>query len=92
MEKGITLAEALACKRVSKFNEYVEAIQKRDRLGCSLGKLLDKKDDLEIAVKILEGDERQTKRKEELKIVEEKINKKRQLLNKLQEFIESCQR
>ena len=89
-KKGITLAEALACKRVEKFNEYVEAIYKRDRLGRSLSRLNDKRYDLEIAIEILEGDERQAIKKEELGVIEKKITKKMQLLNKIQEFIESC--
>lgn len=67
--------------------EYQKAIEKRDRARKSIGRLADKKDDLEIAIEILEGDYRQAIKKQELEKIEDKINKKLRRLEKIEKYI-----
>ena len=67
--------------------EYQKAIEQRDRARRSIWRLQDKKDDLEIAIEILEGDERQAIKKQELEKVENKINKKLRRLENLEKYI-----
>ena len=49
--------------------EYQKAIEHRDKARRSIWRLQDKKDDLERAIDILEGDERQAIKKQELEKV-----------------------
>ena len=67
--------------------EYQKAIEQRDRARRSIWRLQDKKYDLEIAIEILEGDERQAIKKQELEKVEDKINKKLRRLENLEKYI-----
>lgn len=67
--------------------EYQKAIERRDKTRKSIGKLYDKKDDLETAIEILEGDYRQAAKKQELEKIEEKINKKEKSLKKIEKYI-----
>lgn len=71
--------------------EYQKAIEHRDRARRSIWRLKDKKDDLERAIKILEGDERQAIKKQELEKVEDKINKKLRRLEKIEKYIKDNQ-
>ena len=71
--------------------EYQKAIDQRDRARRSIWRLKDKKYDLEIAIEILEGDERQTIKKQELEKVEDKINKKLRRLEDLEKYISDNQ-
>ena len=66
---------------------YQKTIEKRDRARRSIWKLQDKKDDLERAIEILEGDERQAIKKQELEKIEDKINKKLRRLENLEKYI-----
>ena len=71
--------------------EYQKAIEQRDRARRSIGRLKDKKYDLEIAIEILEGDERQAIKKQELEKIEDKINKKLRRLEKIEKYIKDNQ-
>ena len=71
--------------------EYQKAIEQRDRARRSIWRLQDKKYDLEIAIEILEGDERQAIKKQELEKIEEKINKKLIRLEKIEKYIKDNQ-
>ena len=71
--------------------EYQKAIEQRDRARRSIWRLQDKKYDLEIAIEILEGDERQAIKKQELEKVEDKINKKLRRLENLEKYISDNQ-
>ena len=71
--------------------EYQKAIEQRDRARRSICRLKDKKYDLEIAIEILEGDERQAIKKQELEKVEDKINKKLRRLEKIEKYISDNQ-
>lgn len=71
--------------------EYQKAIEQRDRARRAIWRLKDKKDDLERAIKILEGDERQAIKKQELEKVEDKINKKLRRLEKIEKYIKGNQ-
>ena len=71
--------------------EYQKAIEQRDRARRSIWRLQDKKYDLEIAIEILEGDERQAIKKQELEKVEDKINKKLRRLEKIEKYISDNQ-
>ena len=71
--------------------EYQKAIEKRDRARRAIWRLQDKKYDLEIAIKILEGDERQAIKKQELEKVEDKIDKKLRRLEKIEKYIKDNQ-
>ena len=71
--------------------EYQKAIDQRDRARRSIGRLQDKKYDLEIAIEILEGDERQAIKKQELEKIEDKINKKLIRLEKIEKYIKDNQ-
>ena len=71
--------------------EYQKAIEQRDRARRSIWRLKDKKYDLEIAIEILEGDERQAIKKQELEKIEDKINKKLIRLEKIEKYIKDNQ-
>lgn len=71
--------------------EYQKAIEKRDKTLKAIWRLKDKKDDLERAIEILEGDERQAVKKQELEKIEEKINKKLISLENLEKYIKDNQ-
>ena len=71
--------------------EYQKAIEKRDKMLKTIWRLKDKKDDLERAIEILEGDERQAIKKQELEKVEDKINKKLRRLEDLEKYIKDNQ-
>lgn len=71
--------------------EYQKSIDQRERARRSIWRLQDKKDDLEIAIEILEGDERQAIKKQELEKVQDKINKKLRRLEKIEKYIKDNQ-
>ena len=86
----------MTIEELLKFNgkdimEYQKAIDQRDRARRSIWRLKDKKDDLERAIEILEGDERQAIKKQELEKVEDKINKKLIRLEKIEKYISDNQ-
>lgn len=67
--------------------EYQKAIDQREKIKRSIGRLNDKKDDLERAIEVLKGDYRQAIKKQELEKIEEKINKKLKSLEKTEKYI-----
>ena len=86
----------MTIEELLKFNgkdimEYQKAIDQRDRARRSIWRLKDKKYDLEIAIEILEGDERQAIKKQELEKIEDKINKKLIRLEKIEKYISDNQ-
>lgn len=86
----------MTIEELLKFNgkdvmEYQKAIEQREKTLKSICRLKDKKDDLERAIEILEGDERQAIKKQELEKVEDKINKKSRRLEKIEKYIKDNQ-
>lgn len=71
---------------------YEEAIEKRNKLNKALNRLSVKRDFLEDAVDLLEGDERQAQKWKELEAVNKKMTAKNHELDTLTRFISDNQR
>ena len=87
----MTLEEMLAFKG-GDLTAYEEAIEKRNKLNKALNRLSAKRDFLEDAVDLLEGDERQAQKRKELEAVNKKMTAKSLELDTLTRFISDNQR
>lgn len=87
----MTLEEMLAFKG-GDLTAYEEAIEKRNKLNKTLYRLSTKRDFLEDAVDLLEGDERQEQKRKELEAVNKKMIAKSLELDTLTRFISNNQR